>query len=123
MVGQKEGSMSAVGVQLAVIARRRYWREAEARAVVEAWRRSSEPIASFARRHGIHPQRVARWAARIKVAGVVRFHAVRLTPAAIDETRSIEIQLDGGWRVLVPRDFHSEDLRRVLAVLDERTTC
>jgi hypothetical protein len=52
----------------------------------------------------------------------VRFHPVRLM-ASPPEQLPIEIQLVGGGRVRVPRGFETEDLRRVLAVLEEAKTC
>ena len=38
---------------IAAVVGRRYWREAEARVVVEAWRASGESLAGFARRHAV----------------------------------------------------------------------
>ena len=35
------------------VAARRYWREADARVVVEAWRRSGESLSPFARRYRV----------------------------------------------------------------------
>ena len=37
---------------------RAYWREADARVIVEAWEQSGETGAAFARRLGVHPQRL-----------------------------------------------------------------
>lgn len=51
----------------------------------------------------------------------MRFHTVRL--ATTHSAAPIEIQLSGDWRIRVYRDFDAEDLRRVLAVLGEKTTC
>jgi hypothetical protein len=109
--------------EVAAVARRPYWREADGRVVIEAWRRSDEPLATFARRHGLHPRRIARWTSKIKhsESSAVRFHAVHV--ATSQSAAPIEIQLDDGWRVRVHRDFDAEDLRRVLAVLGEKTTC
>jgi hypothetical protein len=54
----------ARGASIAEVVGRRYWREAEARVVVEAWRTSGESLAGFARRHGLGPQRIGWWARR-----------------------------------------------------------
>jgi hypothetical protein len=102
---------------------RRYWKEAEARVVVVAWRQSGESLTAFARRRGVHPRRLARWARRLEGAertGAVRFHPVRLVAPAAREAR-IEIVLGGGVEVRVPSGFATEDLRRVLEVVGARS--
>jgi len=38
-----------------------YWRAADARVVVEAWRRSGRSLAAFARQHGVSARRLAYW--------------------------------------------------------------
>jgi transposase len=109
------------------VAERTYWREADARVLVEAWRSSGETLSGFARRHGVEPRRLARWVSRLPGVGEgsLRFHPVRLVESApgIGGWAPIEIQLAGGRRVRVPRGFETEDLRRVLAVLEEAATC
>jgi hypothetical protein len=66
------------------VAERWYWREADARVLVEAWRSSGEALWGLARRHGVEPRRLARWVSRLRGAGVgaLRFHPVRLVAAA-----------------------------------------
>jgi hypothetical protein len=105
---------------VAAVVDRPYWREAEARIVVAAWRNSGESLSEFARRHRVEPGRVARWAGRLaSEAAPVRFHPVRLAGSR----EAIEIHLVGGQRVRVAPGFQAEDLRRVLAVLDAGTPC
>ncbi len=109
------------------VAGRGYWREADARVLVEAWRGSGERLSGFARRHGFEPRRLVRWVKRLEGAerSALRFHPVRLVerePGTVDRTR-IEIHLAGGERICVPRSFEAEDLRRVLAVLAEAGGC
>jgi hypothetical protein len=110
-------------MEVAGVAKLRYWRKEQARVVVDAWRRAREPLAQFGRRHGIDPRRIARWSAKLKrgALSAIRFHAVRLARAA--EVGSIEIAFGDGWRVRVARGFDADDLRRLLAVLGERATC
>jgi hypothetical protein len=112
------------------VAERPYWREAEARVLVEAWRGSGEMLARFARRHGVEPRRLARWVSRLEGGADegVRFHPVRLLEHPVEPERSgsgapIEIELAHGRRVYVPRGFEAEDLRRVLVVLGEVAAC
>lgn len=42
-----------------------YWRESEARRVIEAWRQSGESAAAFGRRHGINVKRLRWWTKRL----------------------------------------------------------
>lgn len=105
----------------------RYWREADARVLVDGWRGSGETLVGFARRHGVKPGRLARWVRRLEEAEgrALRFHPVRLVkmgPGTEDGAR-IEIHLAGGGRICVPRAFEAEDLRRVLTVLAEAGGC
>jgi hypothetical protein len=92
-----------------------YWREAEARVVVAAWRQSGATLTAFARSRGVHPRRLARWARRLegKRREPVRFHPVRLVEKRPREAK-LEIVLRSGCRVRVPSGFAVEDLRRVL---------
>ena len=110
---------------VAEVAVRRYWREAEARVIVEAWQNSGESLSEFARRHGVDPRRVARWASRVeeREPALVRFHPVRLADHGGGGGAAIEIHLVGGHRVRVPPGFQAEDLRRVVAVLEGGTPC
>jgi len=106
-------------------ARRRYWGAAEARIVVEAWRRSGERLASFSRRYGVDRRRVAWWASRLDRGkpAAVRFHPVLLTGGGDSGGTAIEVEMDGGWRLRLPRGFEAEELRQVLAALREWQRC
>lgn len=109
-----------------LVAKRRYWREAEARVVVEAFWRSGETLSGFARRHGLKRGRLSRWVERLgEGEESLRFHPVRLVEdrGASGGGAAIEIELLGGQRVRVPRGFESEELRRVLAVLEVAGSC
>jgi len=105
------------------IAQRRYWREREARIVVEAWRSSGANLAQFARHHNLTANRLAWWARRLGAKEPVRFHAVRLVQRQSESPDPIEIKLTDGRLVRVPRGFEVEELRRVLGVLGETATC
>ena len=104
----------------------RLWREAEARVVVEAWRRSGESQASFGRRYGIHPTRLSRWARQLGDGAEepLLFHPVHLVQR---EERGwggpIEIELGRDCRVRVARGFETRDLERVLGVLAQGGWC
>ena len=114
-------------IDVGAVAGRPYWRQPEAERIVEAWQESGETGAAFARRHGVDPQRLSRWASRLRrpASAPVRFHPVRVGG---EDPRSrggsvIEIDLGGGRRVRVPPGVEVEDLRRVLAVLVEGPPC
>jgi hypothetical protein len=109
------------------VAERVYWREGDARVVVNAWRNSGETLAGFARRQGVERKRLARWVRRLEGAagGPLHFHPVRLVESASETGGGapIDIHLAGGQRVRVAHGFQTEDLRRVLAVLAEAARC
>ena len=105
---------------------RRRWSESDGRAMVEAFRRSGDSIRAFARRHGLDPQRVRRWVARLdggagtREAGEpVSFAPVRLIVpegAEASPAAGLEVAI-GGAVIRVGRDFDEELLRRVVHAL------
>lgn len=112
---------------LTEIARRVYWQEADARAVIKGWQQSGDTVSAFARRLGVDPRRLSRWASRLcrRDPALVRFHPVRI---ARDDGRGrragvIEIELGDGRRLRVATGFETDDLRRVLTVLHETAAC
>jgi hypothetical protein len=111
--------------EVAEVAGRPYWRQPEAERIVEAWQESGETGAAFARRHGVDPQRLSRWALRLRRSAPVPFHPVRVAGAGPVRPggAAIEIDFGTGWRVRVAGGFEAEDLRRVLAVLDDGPPC
>jgi hypothetical protein len=120
MAGEKDGAVVRV-------AGLRYWRAADARVVVEAWRRSGEGLLEFAARYGIHPIRLRRWAGQLEAAGEpLGFHPVRLVQSeerAGPSGEPIEIVIGGGCSVRVPPGFGAKDLERVLVVLAAEGRC
>jgi lambda repressor-like predicted transcriptional regulator len=107
----------------------KYWREADARRIIEAWQASGLSLREFSRRHGIHPRRLARWSRRLEQAAAERpqFHPVRLIAARVitppSEEPGIEIILPHGHRVGVRHGFAAADLHGVLDVLEARIRC
>jgi hypothetical protein len=129
--GARKESAMARRADVRRVAERPYWREDEARVLVEAWRGSGEMLEPFAQRLGVERRRLARWVSRLERGadeGAVCFHPVRLLEQQAEPERSgsgarIEIELAHGRRVSVPRGFEAEDLRRVLAVLGDVAAC
>jgi len=106
------------------IARRRYWREADARAVVAGWRESGRSLSSYCSQIGVKRERVSRWAARLEAGrSEVRFHPVAVVERTTSDGEAIELELSGGERLRLPAGFEAEDLRRILLVLNERRGC
>ena len=117
------------GAEVARRAKLRYWGEADARVVVDAWRESGETQAAFARRHALHNKRLSWWIRRLERSGAsepkperVRFHPVRVlertSTAAEGGDDRIEIRLGDGRSVHVPAKFAPAALREVLQVLE-----
>lgn len=108
---------------------RKYWREADARRIIEAWQASGLSLREFSRQHGIHPRRLARWSRRLEHTAAQRpqFHPVRLIAARVIAPPSgqpgIEIVLPHGHRVGVRDGFAAADLHSVLDVLEARVRC
>ena len=112
------------------IARRRYWREPDARLMVDAWRRSGASASAFARPYKLDPQRILRWAKDLDTPQhpTVRFHPVRVVDSGNSTTMSfgppvVEIVLLGGRRVRVPPGVDPSELRRILDVVESAPTC
>lgn len=116
--------------------RKGYWRERDARLVVDAWRASGRSIEEFATAHGLVGRRVSRWARRLGEPGPgvstrrpaatkLHFHPVELVGGGERPVRGgvIEVEAADGWRVRVPSGFAVEDLARVLDVLAGRNRC
>jgi hypothetical protein len=123
---------------LAAAAGKSYWREADAGQVVRAWESSGQSLRAFAVSHGLNTARVSRWAKRLGKGrggrrrpgrtGIaplkLRFHPVELIGNATAPERTwIEVVLLDGRRLRVPSGFASEDLERVLEVVEERSRC
>ena len=109
------GTGRSAEISKALVKRR--WSESDARAVVSAWRRSGKRISEFAIENGLSAKRVYRWSARLEggTKRKVRFHPVRLVGG---EGAPIEVELLNGRRVRVREGFSSEELSRVLEVLE-----
>ena len=107
---------------LAALAMSRYWRAADAEQVVAAWRRSGESVAGFARQHGVSAVRLLRWRARLKAGAMPTFHPVRVVadrePSGRRASELLTLELRGGRRILVPADFDSGHLERLVRAVE-----
>jgi transposase-like protein len=110
--------------QLSHASQRQYWREDDARRVVDAWRQSGLSMAEFAKLHGVHAKRLGRWAQRLQTSpSSAMFHPVKLLakqpPNEVGDPR-IEVVLASGCVIRLPAAFAARDLRQVLDVLEGR---
>ena len=107
------------------------WSKRAGRAMVEAWRRSGESRAAFARRHGLGAHRVKYWLDRIEGQGngaqpsarrqsaEVTFAPVRVVdadPAQVSAPVALEVVI-GAAVVRVPPGFDEQHLRRVVSAI------
>ena len=104
------------------VATRSYWREAEARVMVAAWRDSGESLAAFCDRYGIASKRVSRWVKRLSAAEM-QFHPVEVVHGTEPTDERLELELVSGATVRLPPGFAVDDLRHILGVLAEHGRC
>ena len=123
--------------ELSIALRARRWRVSHAEVVVAALERSGLSLARFARRHGLHVKRLARWRARLRkrrsppscseqplqlVEVTVRDDhepdPIELAPAATPPPSSLAVTV-GQATVDIPVGFDQDHLRRVVATLAE----
>lgn len=100
------------------------WTEQDARRVLDAWEKSGEPVAVFARRMGVIPQRLFWWRKRLSRATSgepsVAFVPVTVRPATdvTSAARTAPVVLTLGDRVRVDvRDMDATTAAWVAALL------
>ncbi len=124
---------------LSKVERGERWTRADAEAALRVWQGSGLPLATFAKQHGIVPQRLHWWRRRLGWTvnsmgsrsaggeGAVTFVELSWVRRAVDASRppeqveddaGIEVVLARGCRVLIRRHFDAETLRRVVAALE-----
>jgi hypothetical protein len=99
----------------------RYWRAEDAATVLAAVAASGLSVPVFAARHGLHPRRLERWQRQLTTEQPVAdtFVEVTLPPVTRSAGGGFEIVLRAGRIVRVSAGFDAEELRRLLAVVDE----
>ena len=99
----------------------RYWRADDAATVLAAAAASGLSVAAFAARHGLRPQRLERWQRQLAAVQPVAetFVEVTLPPVVRPAAGAFEIVLHTGRIVRVGAGFNADELRRLLAVVDE----
>lgn len=103
--------------------KRAYWNEVTAERELSSWRRSGLSLAAYARRRGVHPQRMYRWKRCLEgveaavPVGTSAFLPVRMAGSASSSSNAFEVLLGEPVRVRVPADFDEAALSRLLGVL------
>ena len=114
---QKETTRALAGVIAS-----RYWRATDAEQVLEAWRRSGQSVAAFARRQGVSGVRLLRWRAQLQPTAPPVFHPVRVVerprPIAVAMPEPLELELRGGRRVRVQAGFDPELLEQLVRTVE-----
>lgn len=116
----------------AELGRKRYWREADARAVLAELEASGLSMAAFCRKHGLKSKRVSRWRNMLG-AGVAKRVAqptMELVPVRVVQrgdcgvggVSEVEVVLRNGRRLAVGRGF-DQDLLAEVAEVVERWPC
>ena len=109
------------------MAHRGQWSEHEARGVLNAWRKSGQPIERFAKERGLVPQRIRFWRNKLegKPRALVHSEAsLALLPVQITEASQpkrgepVAVYLRSGHIVKVGRGFDEEAFARVVALLE-----
>jgi len=102
------------------------WTEIEARGVLEAWKKSGQPLEGYARSRGLVPQRLHWWKKKLRF-GVApdKIRAVALIPVRVAEREAgarrgepVTVLLRSGHMIKVGRDFDESAFARVVAVLE-----
>jgi len=122
-------SKTSAAIEVGRLKQSCYWREQDGRAVIEAWRRSGLPLATFARQHGLGATRVRWWRNRLDErapqppsapVGLIPVTVVG-TSIAVTKPPTMEIVLASGHVVRVRDDFNAEALVKLVRVLE--TSC
>ena len=107
-------------VTAAVLGARR-WTAADAASVLAAASASGLSSRRFAMECGLDPQRLARWRRQLEGAAIGETTFVEVVPAEAPAPRAsgFEVVLASGRVIRVALGFDSNELRRLLAVVDD----
>ena len=95
------------------------WTEIEARGAIRAWRKSGQPLATFARGQGLNTQRFYWW---LKKLGPDAEEEVELLPVHVEKASRGEpvlVMLRSGHMFNVGRDFDQEAFSRAVVALEK----
>ena len=98
------------------------WSEVEARGVLEAWRRSGQPLERYARQRGFAPQRLQSWRRKFANAEIASAKPallpVHVTPSESRRGEPVTVLLRTGHVLKVSHGFDEQAFSRVVALLE-----
>ena len=98
------------------------WSEAEARRVLDAWKRSGLRLQTFAKQRGLTPERLRRWRVKFDEAEHPRRLQPALLPVRLTEVSQhgepITVLLRTGHMLKVSHGFDEDAFARVVALLE-----
>jgi len=106
-----------------------YWRDEEARAVLDAWMASGQSVAAFAAEHGLQRARLHRWRARLmpeaerEAAALFWPLNMASAPAQSSGPDTWRIDLGDGVSIAVPCAGGAALLAETLAAVREGWAC
>lgn len=98
----------------------RYWRAADAEAVINRLDESGLSVHSFARREGLNAQRLYRWRRALGRGEPPSPGFVELVSGA---TAPVEVVFQSGVVLRVPAGFDDETVRRLVSLLKGASRC
>jgi hypothetical protein len=106
-----------------------YWRDEDARVVLDVWSASGQSVAAFAHEHGLQRARLHRWKQRLmpdiadEVGALFWPVKVATEPSRPPEVQTWRVELAGGVSIEVPCAGGAALLAETLAAIREGWTC
>lgn len=106
-----------------------YWRDEDARAVLDAWLASGQSVAAFAAQHGLQRARLHRWKQRLEpddgrdTAALFWPVKVAAEPSGPADGEAWRVELAGGVSIAVPCSGGAALLAETLTAIREGWAC
>lgn len=94
------------------------WTKVEARAALEAWRRSGQSVRQFALQRGWTPERLYRWQRKLSDDESIELLPVEVAAEPAPRGEPVLVLLRSGHMMKVGRDFDEVAFARAVEVLD-----
>jgi transposase-like protein len=104
--------------------RRTRWTRSQAKRIVDDLERSGFTLAEFARRRGLHPNRIGKWRTRFEEEAAIQ--APRLVELVAPESPtpySLELSCPSGHVIKITGVALTAGVQALLAALPETRTC
>lgn len=103
---------------LSKLSRSNYWREADAKRILECWTSSDLSLSAFAEREGLKPGRLYRWRGRLRAPAAVAT-AFKEISLPRESRAPFELVLRSGLVLRIGNGFDDGALRRLVSVFDQ----